>query len=204
MSSARDNFSRKGRWKMLVPLAPIALLPLSVVGFSLRPAIEYGALSDDLERARSRFDLAGELARFEAQHDDQGPPTDRCRELLAELASRVPVGFEASAFFERCLSAKRAADVVLGAIDIGAEHHLHVYVGEQLLQYRLVTLQGRARLFDLERMLGALHSEGQPVGVLEARLDALESDPSHFEFQLQLAVYHLAGRRPVEQPIEEL
>jgi hypothetical protein len=204
MSTSRDNFARTSRWRLLAPLAPFALLPLSVVGFSLRPAIEYGALADDLAAARDRFALAGELAQFEAEHGEHGPPTERCRELLSELAARVPVGFEASAFFERCLSAKRSAGVVLGAIDVGAEHHLHAPVGTQSLNYRVVTLQGRARLPEVERLLTALHREGQPVGVLEARLDALESDPSHFDFQLQLAVYHLALPKQVEQPIEEL
>lgn len=204
MRTSRDNFKRSSRWKLLVPLAPIALLPLSVVGFSLRPVVEYSALADELAAAQSRFDLAGELARFEAHHGEQGPPTERCRELLNELASRVPIGFESSAFFERCLTAKRATDVVLGAIDVGGVQHLHAPVGELSLQYRTVTLQGRARLPDIERLLTALHREGQPVGVLEARLDALEGDPSHFDFQLQLAVYHLARHSSVELPVEEL
>jgi len=204
MSMSRDNFARTGRWKLLAPLAPFALLPLTAVGFSLRPAVEYGSLADDLGAARGRFDLAGELASFEALHGEQGPPTERCRELLAELAERIPVGFEASAFLERCLSAKRATEVTLGAIDVGAAHDLHAPVGALSLHERVVTLQGRARLTEVERLLAALHREGQPVGVLDARLDVLESDSRYFDFQLQLAVYHLAPPMQDEQPIEDL
>jgi hypothetical protein len=204
MKSSLDNFKVGRRWKLLVPLLPAALLPMLALGFSVRPAVEYGTLERALETARARADLSSELSAFVAGFGEQGPPTERYERFLADLAALVPTGFEAADFYERCLRSKRASNVTLGAINVGARRDLAAPVGELSLHECVVTLQGRARLADLPRLLAELHDHGQPVGVLQCRLEALEDETHLFDFQLELAVYHLAPPTPAEAATEDI
>lgn len=191
MKTLHHNFREESRWKRYTALLPVALTPLLLIGFSLRPALEYVALSGDLDQARRRALEADDLDRFLATFGDEGPPTDQYDALLDLLAHRVPHEFEPTTFLERCMRATEGIDVALGAIDPTGLFSLEAPVGDLHLHQRTVTLQGRGRREDLPRFLTALHRQGQPVAVLQSKLDALE-DGVHFDFTLELAAFFLA------------
>lgn len=191
MKTHHDNFKPLSPWKRYTALLPVALAPLALIGFSLRPAVEYVAMTSDLEEARDRAVEADDLAGFLATFGDDGPPTQQYEALLGILEKRVPHGFEPTLFLERVVRATEGIDLVLDAVSPAGDTNLELPVGDLFVFQRSVSLQGRGRLDDLPRFFSALHRQGQPVGVLQAKLDALD-DGMRFDFTLELAVFHLA------------
>jgi hypothetical protein len=192
MKSTSHNVSDGPNWKRCLPLLPIALLPIGLIGFSLRPAFEYVALADDLAEVRGLDDEAQRLAQVVAAYGEGGLPTAQYEALLEAVAGRLPRGFEPTTFYDHCIAAARGLDLELESISAGLDLDLAAPVGaDATLHSQSVTLQGTGALRDLEQLLVALHRRGQPVGVLQTKLDALASS-DRFDFQLELAVYHLA------------
>lgn len=192
MKSTSHNVSRGRSWKRYVPLLPAALLPLGLIGFSLRPAVHYAALYDDLAEVRGIESEAERLERIVAAHGEGGLPTEQYEALLEAVAKRIPRGFEPTEFYERCIDAARGLDLKLESINAALDVDLAAPVGlATTLHSQTVTLQGSGALRDIEHLLVALHRRGQPVGVLQSKLDAL-AIRGRFDFQVELAVYHLA------------
>lgn len=190
MRTVHHNFREESRWKRYTALVPVALAPLLLIGFSLRPAVEYVALTGELTSARQRAFESDDLERFLASFGDAGPPTEQYEALLALLSRRVPHEFEPTAFLERCMRAAEGIDMSLGAITPVGSTSLDAPVDDLVLHKRTVSLQGRSTLADLTRFFSALHRQGQPVGVLQSKLDALE-DGARFDFTVELAVFYL-------------
>ncbi|MEZ5976781.1 MAG: hypothetical protein R3F34_00970 [Planctomycetota bacterium] len=119
MRSGADNFGGRPSVKQLAPLLPAALLPLLLVGFSMRPAVEYGGLGSDLRVARERAERATDLRNYLATFGESGLPTAEYRRGLGLLASRLPLGFEATDFTTAASDRRADSTSSLGSIAPG-------------------------------------------------------------------------------------
>lgn len=192
MKAFVHNFDRPVRSRARLPLVIACLLPLSVVGVTVEPALHAQLLSRELERARQRSEEARAARAFLDAFGPDGPPTERYQRVLDVLVERIPHGFEPSAFFERVLSATAGLDISLDLIDPQRESDLGLTCGPFSIHERRVGLRGSARAPELTRFVDALRRAGQPACVHACNLRALENEPGRFDFQLALGAFFLA------------
>ena len=192
MKPALHNYKQKRGWRSVLPVLPACLLPLALMGATVKPALDFGGLSRRLEEARGRAAEAREMRSFLAEFGAEGPPTEQFCQMQAALAARVPEGFEPTEFYEAALSAARGLELELETIVPNNSEDLGYAVGDLTIHEQRATLKGRVRAEALSRFLVAMHREGHPVSVHACKLHSLELEPGLFDFYLDLGVFFLA------------
>ena len=192
MKSILANYRKRKRWRGLLPLSICGVLPLALMGFTVKPALSFGRLSMDLREARGRAETARRLRAFLETFGPEGPPTESFLRIESALASHIPRSCEATSLYQACLSASRDLELELESIVPGAQQDLGLPLSGLSLHERRLALKGRASSAQIPAFLAALHREGHPVCVHACKLSAVESEPGVFDFQLELGVYYLA------------
>ena len=192
MKSILANYQKRKRWRGLLPLSICSVLPLALMGFTVKPALSFGRLSMDLREARGRADTARRLRAFFEAFGEEGPPTESYRRIESALADHFPRSSEETSLYRACLSASRNLELELESIVPGTHQDLGLPLGELSLHERRLALKGRGSAAQIPAFLAAMHREGQPVCVHACKLSAVESEPGTFDFQIELGVYYRA------------
>ena len=202
MKSILANYQKRKRWRGLLPLSICCVLPLALMGFTVKPALSFGRLSLDLREARGRAETAKRLRVFFASFGEQGPPTESYHRIESALASRIPRSCEATSLYRACLNAAADLELELESIVPGQRQDLGLPLGGLSLHERRLALKGRSSSTQIPAFLSAMHREGQPVCVHACKLSAVESEPGVFDFQIELGVYYLAVPSLEEEMID--
>jgi len=112
------NYRSRRTWRSVVPVLPACLLPLALMGVTVKPVIDYTGLTRRLEEAQQRAAQAREVREFLDGFGAQGPPTEDYRRMLAALAGRLPSAFEPTEFYEAALSACTGLELGLTAASV--------------------------------------------------------------------------------------
>lgn len=192
MSVVLENYSRRRGMGGLLPVLGACLLPFVLIGFSVRPLLDYTRLSGRLASAREQSALAAELELFLEPFGDAGPPTRHLRRIEKLLTQQLPASFEPTDFYDRALAAAAEGGITLSAIAPMALTDLELPVGEYSIHEHRVTLKGSARPGALISFLAQLHVLGQPVSVHACSMYFLEGDQGQHDFQLDVGVLHLS------------
>jgi hypothetical protein len=192
VKSILANYQKRKRWRGLLPLSICGVLPLALMGFTVKPALSFGRLSMDLREARGRADTARRLRTFFQTFGEDGPPTESYLRIESALASHIPSSPEATSLYQASLSASRDLELELESIVPGMRQDLGLPLGGLSLHERRLALKGRAGSAQIPSFLAAMHREGHPVCVHACKLSSVESEPGVFDFQLELGVYYLA------------
>ena len=194
MTSTVSNYDRRRSLRERVPLLLMALAPLSLVGFTVKPALDFQGLGSELSVARERAGRAAELHRFLQGFGTAGPPTFRYRAIEASLVERIPEGFEMTDFYEAALAATQGLSFELASIVPAESFPLELPLGHQELHQRRVVLKGTGRFSHLMSFLAGLHRVGHPVSVLECSVFSRVGDPQNFDYKLELGAFYRAER----------
>lgn len=204
MKPALHNYRRRRSWRGVLPILPACLVPLAMMGVTVKPVVDFGGLATRLDEARTRAAEAREMRDFLAEFGDEGPPIEQFLGMQRALEGRLPHAFRSTELYEAALSAAKGLELDLETIVPGSQQDLGHPVGGRSVHECRAILKGRGRAEALPAFLVALHGEGHPVSVHGCKLHALEGRPGVYDFHLDLGVYFLALPAPDDaEPTED-
>lgn len=202
MRLALHNYERKPNLRVLAPLLPAVLLPIALMGVTVRPVLDFSGLTGRLEEAKSLARGARDAHAFMMDFGPDGPPTEKLQQIEASLVERLPRAFTPTDFYRIALDSTSGLEVQLETIVPGSESDLEFAVAGLSIHERVTTLKGRARPSALPIFLSALHRRGYPVTVHGCKLHALAEHAELFDFHLELGVLFLSS--PAVSELDEV
>ena len=199
LSNHHSRRSLKGLWSIVI----CTVLPLSLVGVSAKPLLDYRFVQAELDGARLTAIRARGLENYLSSFGEEGPPTQGIKQIENVLVQRIPFSFEQAEFLHTCVAATRGLDVGIDSVVSLSSTDTGLPVGDLSLFIQACLIKGRMNPTELGRFLEALHREGHPVEVQKCTLSDPTNADDRAEFQLQLGVFFRAQSAVEEAEIEE-